>query len=129
MDMHEIRFGVEIETVKRTREQVARAIHSVVEITINGHTPDRNPMEQAKAQSKWVNEILRESTGKDYPVRPVIVFPGWYVEPTRKEDGRGIWVLNPKALPSFIENEPVLLEQQDIMLATYHLSRHIRTTN
>lgn len=34
MDMHEIRFGVEIETVKRTREQVARAIHSVVGGTV-----------------------------------------------------------------------------------------------
>ncbi len=34
MDMREIRFGVEIETVKRTREQVARAIHSVVGGTV-----------------------------------------------------------------------------------------------
>ena len=30
MDLREINFGVEIETVKRTRERVARAIHSVV---------------------------------------------------------------------------------------------------
>jgi len=34
MDMREIRFGVEVETVKRTREQVARAIHSVVGGTV-----------------------------------------------------------------------------------------------
>jgi len=31
MDLREINFGVEIETVKRTRERVARAIHSVVD--------------------------------------------------------------------------------------------------
>ena len=30
MDLREINFGVEIETVKRTRERVARAIQSVV---------------------------------------------------------------------------------------------------
>jgi len=42
---------------------------------------------------------------------------------------REVWVLNPKALPTFIENEPVVLAQEDVMLATYHLSRHIRTTN
>jgi hypothetical protein len=30
MDMREIRFGAELETVKRTREQVACAVHLVV---------------------------------------------------------------------------------------------------
>ena len=29
MDLRQINFGIEIETVKRTRERVARAIHSV----------------------------------------------------------------------------------------------------
>jgi hypothetical protein len=32
--MREIRFGVETETVRRTREQVARDIHSVVGGTV-----------------------------------------------------------------------------------------------
>lgn len=30
MDLRELRYGIEIETVKRTREQIAWAIHSVV---------------------------------------------------------------------------------------------------
>ena len=34
MDMRAIRFGIEIETIKRTREQTAAAIHSVVGGTI-----------------------------------------------------------------------------------------------
>jgi hypothetical protein len=34
MDMKQIRYGIEIETVKRTREQVAWAIHSVVGGTV-----------------------------------------------------------------------------------------------
>lgn len=34
MDLRELRFGIEIETVKRTREQIARAVHSVVGGTV-----------------------------------------------------------------------------------------------
>ena len=34
MNLNEINFGIEIETIKRTREQVARAIHSVVGGTV-----------------------------------------------------------------------------------------------
>jgi len=30
MELHELRFGIEIETIRKTREEVARAIHSVV---------------------------------------------------------------------------------------------------
>ena len=33
MNLNEIQYGIEIETVKRTREQIARAIHSVVDGT------------------------------------------------------------------------------------------------
>jgi hypothetical protein len=54
----------------------------------------------------------------------VIVFPGWFVDPMPK-GAREVWVLNPKALPSFIENEPVVLPQEDVMMAAYYLSRYI----
>jgi hypothetical protein len=35
MNMREIRFGIEIETIQRTREEAARAIHSVVGGTVS----------------------------------------------------------------------------------------------
>ena len=56
MDMREIRFGVEIETVKRTREQVARAIHSVVGGTIRhaGYPATYDPWEVEDLRGrKW----------------------------------------------------------------------------
>jgi hypothetical protein len=37
-----------------------------------------------------------------------------------------IWVLNPKALPTFISNEPDALSYADQHLVTYSLSRFIR---
>jgi len=93
-------------------------------LTVNGHVVERDPIEQAKSQAHWVHEVLRQSTGKSYRVQPVIVFPGWYVDPMPK-GFREVWVLNPKALPSFIEKEPVVLAQEDVMMAAYLLSRYI----
>jgi hypothetical protein len=58
-------------------------------------------------------------------VRGVVVFPGWFVE--QRSPRSAVWVLEPKALPGFIEKEPSTLAQADVALAAYHLSRYIRS--
>jgi hypothetical protein len=91
----------------------------------NGMEIERNPIEQSKALSKWLFELLEESTGKKFPIRPVVVFPGWFVDPINNNGD--VWVLNPKALPKFIANEPDRLKDEDIHLITFHLCRYIRS--
>lgn len=83
---------------------------------------DRDPVIQAKAAAGWIAELLKESTGNDFPVKPVVVFPGWFVEGRRLD----AWVLNPKALPTYIENEKPVIKPEDVQLATYHVARYIR---
>ena len=39
---------------------------------------------------------------------------------------RDVWVLNPKALPAFLESQPDCLTPEDLSLAAYHLSRHVK---
>jgi hypothetical protein len=68
---------------------------------------------------------LQESTGSKYKIRPVILFPGWFVEPMKR--GQDVWILNPKALPTFVANEPVTLKDAEVHLITFHLSRYIRS--
>lgn len=101
-------------------------------ITFDGETllaagwePDRNPVIQAKAQASWLQRLLAESTGKTLPVRPVVVFPGWYIEDSRASR-KDLWVLEPKALSAFLANEPGVVSVEDVKLASYHLSRFIR---
>jgi hypothetical protein len=68
---------------------------------------------------------LKRSTGKRFFVRGVVVFPGWFVE---QRGPRGdVWVLEPKALPAFIENAPAMIAPSDVELAAYHLSRYVRS--
>lgn len=94
-------------------------------IYANGYDIPRNPLDQVKALSKWISDLLIQSTGKKYSVKPVVLFPGWFVEPM--EGDEDVWLLNPKALPTFIAHEPISLKDEDVHLATFHLSRYIRT--
>ena len=94
-------------------------------LRIAGRIPDRNPIEQATAAAQWLERLLEKSTGKQFSVRGVVVFPGWYVE---QRSPRGtVWVLEPKALPAFIEQEPALITPANVALAAFHLSRYVRT--
>jgi hypothetical protein len=45
---------------------------------------------------------------------------------TAKPRSQTVWVLNPTALPSFLEHQPTRLTESDAQLATYHLSRFAR---
>jgi len=94
-------------------------------LLINGFKPERNPVTQAEGNARWLAQMLRASTGKEFPVRGVVLFPGWFVESS--PEGSSVWVLNPKVLPSFIEHEPNRISESDLHMASYHLVRYIRT--
>lgn len=121
-------FTVETKTHSKPTSGKATITFDGETIQVNGYIPERDVVTQAKAQASWIQEIIQESTGKQFPVKPVVVFPGWFVETTQTPNKSGLWVLNPKALPSFLQHEPTCLSPEDLKLAAYHLSRHIRTT-
>lgn len=90
-----------------------------------GWEPDRNPVIQAKAQASWLQRLLAESTGRTFPVWPVVLFPGWFIE-NSGASWKELWVLEPKALPAFLAKEKAVISPEDVKLATFHLSRFIR---
>lgn len=91
----------------------------------NGRLLERNPITQAKAQSRWVWQLLEELTAKRYKVKPVVVFPGWYIE-TSPNAYKDVWVLEPKALVKFLEYEPEVFTAEEAKILSNHLSRYIR---
>lgn len=119
-------FTVETKTWSKPKVGDARIQCDGESITIAGRAPDRNPIVQARAQASWLKGVLLESTGKNLPVAPIVLFPGWFVENAPGSLKR-IWVLEPKALPSFLQAEPRRLVAEDVKLASYHLSRFVRS--
>jgi Nuclease-related domain len=119
-------FTIETKTWSKPAKGDARVVCTGDKLRVGAFESDRGPIVQAKAQSSWLRQILAESTGRALAVQPVVVFPGWYVEQDA-ESRRHAWVLEPKALPTFLEKAQQRLAAEEIHLVSYHLARFIRS--
>ena len=64
---------------------------------------ETKPLEQARAQARWLADYLRGETGETVPVVPVVCLPGWYVN-FGKDAGRSdVKVINPKFMSLFTD--------------------------
>jgi hypothetical protein len=94
-------------------------------IRVDGGEPERHTIAHARRNANWIRAFLADCTGHEFEVRPVVVYPGASVEWTGPKN-RAIWVVNPKWLTSFLDHEPSRLSNEDIHLASFHLSRFAR---
>ena len=117
-------FTIETKTHSKPLRGECKVTVTKGEVFANGHRIDRNPLIQAKAQARWLGNFLRESQFDPY-VWPVVVFPGWFVE-AFDSSAEGLWVLEPKALSKFIENEPVRHSLDEVKAMASALRSHVR---
>jgi hypothetical protein len=118
-------YVVETKTISKP-DPKAKVVFDGQHVTVAGFQPDRDPVTQATAEANWMRRLLEMSTGRSFPVRGVVVYPGWWVEQANKGGPRETWVLEPKALPAFIEHAPAVIAPEDVALAAYNLSRHVQ---
>lgn len=118
-------FTIETKTRSKPLRGKAEIDFDGETLKVGGYAPDRDPIVQAHAQATWLRRLLTESTGKVVPVRPVVLFPGWFINDSRQSK-RDLWLLEPKALPSWLGNEKVALAPDEVAMASSHLSRYIR---
>ncbi len=118
-------FTVETKTWSKPAKGSPEVLFDGEAIRVGGLEPDRDPLIQARAQAGWLRSLLSESTGRDFAVLPVVVFPGWFVKTTARPR-QPLWVLEPKALVKYIKNREPELTAEEIAQAGFHLSRFIR---
>jgi hypothetical protein len=117
-------YAVETKTLRKPWPKATILVEGD-SLRVAGRIPDRDPIALVNGAARWLECLLEESTGKRFAVRGVVVFPGWFVE---QRSVRGpVWVLEPKMLPGFIEQEPVTVKPADVALAAFHLSRYGRS--
>jgi len=51
-------------------------------LKINGLPENDKSITQVTAAANWLRSELKESTGKQFKTKPVVVFPGWFIEST-----------------------------------------------
>lgn len=121
-------YALETKTLSKPIGRDARITFDAGRVLKGGIELDRNPATQARAQAGWLRSQLEESTGRKLEVFPVVLFPGWFVEPIAKSEtgAQQLWMLEPKALPAFLAKEPARIAPEDVKLIAFHLSRYIR---
>jgi hypothetical protein len=98
---------------------------------VNGNLLQNNPLVQVHANANWLAGLLRESTGKVFPIKTIITLPAWFIKPelSKQVQKSGVLLLNPKAIASFVNNSRDTMIDEDVHLVAYHLSRYIKGEN
>ena len=114
-------FAIETKT-RRKPEGDARVIYDGNKLTVNGHIPDRDPIVQVKAASRYVRDII-EPVVSDIDVQPVVIFPGWFVDHTGSLD---VWVFNEKHFLTWMEDRWRRLSDDNVRLISRAIEVHVR---
>lgn len=117
-------FVVETKTYSKPIQGKCEIIYNGETLSYNGDSQNDKPINQAKANASWVKNYIKDSSGKDFDVKPVVVFPGWFTKSTVPQ--KDIWILNPKALETFILNTPCNLSKEDVYLISHRIETYIR---
>jgi Nuclease-related domain len=123
------KFGIFVVETKTRSKPITDSKDSIVTydgnvLLVDGFKPDRDPVAQSQMNARWLANELQKSTGKTFAVKPVVLFPGWFVKSSIRDST--VWVLEPKAFPKFVQNETEKLSDADLHLAVYHMNRMVR---
>ena len=119
-------FAIETKTWSKPHGD-AQVFYDGETVTINGVPPDRDPVAQAKAGADSIERVLKKFTGQTTYVRPVVLFPGWFVK--GKSSGAAVWVLNPDAFIAWVKTEKVRLSPDQVQFFAAGLARFDRSTS
>jgi hypothetical protein len=117
-------FVIETKTHSKPAKGASAVRYDGESVSVNGFKPDRDPIVQAKSEARWLSNLFEQSTGRKVFVQPVVLYPGWFVEPQPPKVD--VWVLNEKALPTFINNSrQASLSNEDVHLLAFHLAKYV----
>lgn len=118
-------FAIETKTSWKPVGRESAVVYDGEKITVDGFLPDRDPVVQVRAAARHVKDIIRQTTGQDVFVQPVILFPGWY---TRQPSGSDIWVLNETTFPKWIHGADAKLDEGSIQQIAGAIAAHVRAS-
>ncbi len=118
-------FLIETKTYSKPLKGKTEIEFDGLDFYYNGVKYNDNIQVQVMAGSTWLKNLIEELTVKKVDVKPVVVFPGWFVKMTRKHNS-DIWALNPRNLQTFINNQNEIISKEDVQLISNHIARYIR---
>lgn len=125
-------FVIETKTYSKPMEGKANVAVKGEKLIFNGEDRGDKPIIQAKAGANWLKNLLKEETGIEFQVNPVVLLVGWFVDTPVKYQ-KDIWVFHPKGFDSyfrkFIEITHPLYSKEDIAMINSRIKNYIRAKN
>ncbi len=119
-------LAIETKTRSKPTDRDAQIVVSDDGVSLDGGPWDMTDMVQAERQAAWLRKFLRENTATEFFVRPVLLFPGWYVNQNRSR--KDTWVLNPGQVGRWLDFEDDRLPKKEIALAASRLDSYLRAS-
>lgn len=117
-------YAIETKTISKPVGREAEVVYDAQRILVDGRTPDRDPLKQACANADRIRDILRERTGQKAFVRPVVLYPGWYIR--KKCRSPQVWVVNEQYLAAWLDHESESLSSRDVEVYSAALASYVR---
>lgn len=79
---HSAVFAIETKSRKKPAQggrESARVVYDGVRLTFPDHV-ETKPVEQTKAQARWLQDFLAQAVGEPVRVIPYLALPGWFVD-------------------------------------------------
>lgn len=117
-----------VETKARIKRSKDRNAHRLIYDGQKLHFPDYatdKPLEQARAQARWLSDFLSSAVAKPLKVQPVLCIPGWWIE--RKKWG-DVVVQSAKACDKYFDGPHLqrILDEQTIGMIGHQLEQRCR---
>jgi hypothetical protein len=105
-------FAVETKTWRKNGGQNESIDYSRGKILAGKSIRDADAIGQARINAEWMEKLLKDRMGERTSVRPLLLFPGWFVEKeatAAAQKDHGVLMLNPKVLGVYFEKFPDVL--------------------
>jgi hypothetical protein len=117
-------FAVETKTFS-IFGKVSAGIDASGVLQVGGNPAFKDPLKQARASAAIVSAELKRWMRRDLWVNPVVVLPGWRIDPPKVETG--VVILNEETIAEFFKTRPEKLNTSEIRDICSHLDRSARS--
>ena len=122
-------YVVETKTLSKPARGKTELVFNGETVLRNGVEFERNPINQVRANKKWLSELLENSTGRHFPVKGAVIYPGWFIRSTNEGNNCEDWVLNEKAFIGYFRKQSERIKPEDVALAADRIRIHIENHN
>ena len=117
-------FAVETKTFS-IFGNVSAGIDASGVLQFGGNPKFKDPLKQARACAAIVSAELKRWMHRDIWVNPVVVLPGWRIDPPKVDTG--VVILNEETIAEFFKTRPEKLNTSEIRDICSHLDRSARS--